>query len=307
MWGPTSKTDERPYRRLADESAARAKRMKAESADMPRKLEIMRRVKASELTLKAAQSSLSNVVVNHAQLPNADKELHALPISGSLSNHATFLIYFSVIKCFGLIMNLFTSAKSVAPSKKKAEKEVIEIQNLAHLAEIDAAIKALSALKESYEHGVKERALDHFASFAKKPENCDGVDPDDSTATASVQLRKRASNSPLKDSEVEYLATLGITPDVNVVIPKMFCINPAFAADMNLLEKVSAALDGIVPEGFIVVQEEVSKNISSDRVIDEAYAAKDKEAIRIATTIAIKPKVSEISVSSVLERLAGLV
>lgn len=60
MWGPISKRDERRYRRLGNESAARAKRIDADSANMPRKLEIMRRVKSGEITLKAAQSALAN-------------------------------------------------------------------------------------------------------------------------------------------------------------------------------------------------------------------------------------------------------
>jgi hypothetical protein len=55
MWGPLSKADEQYYRRRAAEDAARARRKAERDADMPRRMEILARVKAGEITLTEGQ------------------------------------------------------------------------------------------------------------------------------------------------------------------------------------------------------------------------------------------------------------
>jgi len=55
MWGPLSKADERYYNRKAAEDKARDERRKQREADMPRRLAILARVKAGEITLAEGQ------------------------------------------------------------------------------------------------------------------------------------------------------------------------------------------------------------------------------------------------------------
>jgi hypothetical protein len=55
MWGPLSKADERYYKRRAAEDIARKRRMEEREADMPRRMEILARVKAGEITLAEGQ------------------------------------------------------------------------------------------------------------------------------------------------------------------------------------------------------------------------------------------------------------
>ena len=58
MWGPISKSDERYYKRKAAEDKARAERRKRQQADMPRRLAIIARVKAGEITLSESKERI---------------------------------------------------------------------------------------------------------------------------------------------------------------------------------------------------------------------------------------------------------
>jgi hypothetical protein len=55
MWEPLSQADERYYKRLAAENKARAERRKRLEADMPRRRELLARVKAGEITFDEAR------------------------------------------------------------------------------------------------------------------------------------------------------------------------------------------------------------------------------------------------------------
>jgi len=55
MWGPLSKADERRYKRQAIKDKLRRKRLKVLNADMPRRMKILARVKAGEISLKEGQ------------------------------------------------------------------------------------------------------------------------------------------------------------------------------------------------------------------------------------------------------------
>ena len=66
MWGSVSKSDERYYRRKDAEDKARSDRRKRLDADMPRRLAILDRVKAGEITIAKGQSIIRK--------PNAESE-----------------------------------------------------------------------------------------------------------------------------------------------------------------------------------------------------------------------------------------
>jgi len=55
MWGPYSKADEKYYKRLEQRKKERRARIEKLKADIPRRMEILKRVKDGNLTLKEAQ------------------------------------------------------------------------------------------------------------------------------------------------------------------------------------------------------------------------------------------------------------
>ena len=191
---------------------------------------------------------------------------------------------------------MFSTAKKIEAkptAKAKKDKVQIAVAGLSDLAKLDALIKAATAMKATLETEIKTFGFDQFMDMAggSRPSSFEGTDGD---ATASVELRKRGTNSALNEEEVAALQAVGITPFKQVVTNGLFAINPKYAEDETLLGKVEKSLAKIVPDDFIVRQEEVSKLVVSDEILDEAFrTAKPAPVLAIMTTMALKPKLSE--------------
>jgi hypothetical protein len=154
---------------------------------------------------------------------------------------------------------------------------------------------------------VKAAALDIFVDNAngKKPDSFRGLDD---IASASVECRKRGTNSPLSEAEVELLTSCGIEVKKQVTVQQLFGINPKYAADDAMLEKISAALEAAgVPDDVIVVQEEVSKFVVDDAAAEKAFALNNREAIETVITMAIKPKLETTDIASIMDDLKDVV
>lgn len=194
-----------------------------------------------------------------------------------------------------------------APAAAKKTKDEIALAGLEQLAELDAAIKALTGAKAAIEQTVKAAAFDEFmnlASNGKRPESFRGVD---GNASASVEMRKRSTASALTDAEVELLAANGLTATKAISTPKLFGINPKHAENTELLARVEDALKDIVPEDFIVVQEERSKMVVADEVIEAAFRNKaPREVIATVTCMALKPKLNETNIEKILDDVRGM-
>ncbi len=193
--------------------------------------------------------------------------------------------------------NLFAKAKTIAAPKSAAAKKArqeIAIAGLQSLAEIKALMQSLEAAAGTLESEIKEAGFAEFLEMktSVRPESFKGVD---GLATCSVEMRKRGTNSALNADEVAALERLGLTPFKQVVTTEMFGINPAYAENQILMNKVSKALEKIVPADFIVLQEERSKLVVNDELADAAFklaGAAREEAVRICTTMALKPKLN---------------
>jgi len=195
-------------------------------------------------------------------------------------------------------MNLFEKATKVpakATGKAKTDKQEIAIAGIESLAQIKAMMANLEAVAKTLETDIKAAGFQEFLDMETnvRPESFKGID---GLASASVEMRKRGTNSALNEDECSVLKQLGLSPFKQIVTTEMFGINPEFAKDKVLMTKVSKALEKIVPEGFIVLQEEVSKMVVDDNLIDAAFKMKDadkrKVALEIVTTMALKPKLS---------------
>lgn len=197
-------------------------------------------------------------------------------------------------------MSLFkNAAKLPAKQTAKAKNEKVEIalSGIQQLAEVKAMMDGLAAMAKTLETGIKDAGFEKFLEMETtvRPESFKGID---GQATASVEMRKRGTNSALNDDEVKVLKELNLEPFEQVVQTEMYGINPVFAADEKLMEKVSKALEKIVPEGFIVLQEGVKKNVVDEKLLDAAFALphgsdERKTALAICTTMALKPRLNE--------------
>ena len=209
-------------------------------------------------------------------------------------------------------MSMFSKAKTIAPAPKaklEKKKQTVEIAGIEHLAMIDALQKTLEALRTTLEFEVKSVASERFTSYVaatgQKPENFTATE---GGATASMQFRRKSSAYALSEETVTLLRAHDIEPEKVVSTPALFAINPSYAGDEVLLAKVEKALKKIVPEDFIVAQEEQSKLVATEATLDAAIRAKAPAAVLQAlTTISCGPKLRETNLQQILEFVGGLI
>lgn len=208
-------------------------------------------------------------------------------------------------------MSMFTNAqvlKEKKPVKKAGSKVEVSMDGLKQFAEIDALIKALSAVQATLDADIKGRALNYFIENAggKRPESFRAIE---GIASASIELRKRSSRSALTDQEVEQLTKFGATPEKAIVVQKMFGFNPKYTEDQAVLAKIETALTKVsdLPEDLIVVQEEKSGYIVGEDTIDKAFKlGATAEVVLMVGTLAVKPKLDETDIGVIIESVKGL-
>ena len=194
--------------------------------------------------------------------------------------------------------NMFTSATILKTSKPKkaATKEEIVLAGLEKLAALATVQKSIDAMKSMYETEVKHAMGEHFVeagcAIHKRPENFRGVE---GGASASCELRIRASSSGLTVTELLLTEQHGIPTEQNVSVAETFVINPAYLGDGALLERIGAILGSIkdVPEDFIKKQEGQSKTVVSANALDVMFSKNmsvARELLPIIGVLAIKPK-----------------
>ena len=208
-------------------------------------------------------------------------------------------------------MSLFAKAavvETVKSGKAKSEKKQIPISNLQAYAEVDAMIKALEGLQASLGAQIKEAGFGAFMNMAhgSKPESFTGVD---GIATASIEMRKRGTNSALTVDEQVMLQAAGIIPHKEVLCKELFAINPVYAGDNDLLGKVSAAIESFVPVDFIVQQAEKSKYVVSEDNVAAVFAMPklDSKLVSAVTTMAIKAKLVTVNFAEISSNVAALI
>lgn len=213
--------------------------------------------------------------------------------------------------------NLFTSAK-VVPTKqatsKSKKKHTAEITGLEIYAQIEAAIKTLEGLKETYRVSCETDMIDEFLqegrAIHRRPENFEGYE---GIATASCELRKRSVRSGLTEAEIDLLQRHDIEMEKVADTVETFIINPAYVNDGALLGKVSAAISKVkgVPEDFIQLQQGSYKTVPTEKALDQIFAGPSAEVtrvlIKVVGTLALKPKVADLDVAQALKDLAKLV
>jgi hypothetical protein len=206
--------------------------------------------------------------------------------------------------------NLFATAKALAPAATTAKagtKHRKEMADLQTYAQLDAFIKAAEGMKKSLGSEINAEALKEFMRLGANGVRPDSFEGFEGNATASMELRKRSTASVLTSAEIDELKRLGLPVETIVTQTKMFGIAPKFTEDMDLLAKVSEKLEGLVPEGFFVVQEEIKKEVVGDATLAEAFAKKADEAvIRMITTSAIKPKLAVSDMAAILKAITPL-
>jgi hypothetical protein len=197
--------------------------------------------------------------------------------------------------------NLFHTAKTL-PQKPAAAAaktaEVIETEGLERYSALDHVEKLLKALKETHREPITEQMLDHFVEEGlrrgKRPDNYKGAE---NGCSASLEFRKRTSNSKLTDVELQLLEKYDVPVDSIEEVPSAFLINPKYAEDEELLAAVSNAISRVknLPDDFLVRQMPMHRVVVHEDALDHVFAVQAEpetvtELARIVSTLAMKPK-----------------
>ncbi len=196
-------------------------------------------------------------------------------------------------------MALFANAKVIKAETTKGRKAVTEtvvMKGLERFAAVDAAIKSLTAIKAVDEITLKSAMADHFLKKGTqandRPAN---FKASEGAAEGSMQLKLRASSSPLSAEEKLILDKHKIPYEENIKTPEAFLINPAYTNNMELLAKVEAALANVdLPADFLMKQEEVKTDIVNEASMKAIFNKPIMEAellLPVVTTLAIKPSI----------------
>jgi hypothetical protein len=202
--------------------------------------------------------------------------------------------------------NMFQQAKATAPapakSNKKDKRDQVDLAGLEDVAAVDALIKSLTALKDA----LKAPVLDQMREiFIEEPKNFLAVE---GNATASAELRKRSTASPLKPDEVAMLAEEEIPVEEVEDQAEHFFVNPTYAGDSALLEKVSKALAKIggMPEDFIQFQPKITKTVVGEKTFEKAMEVDPEKFIDIVGVLALKPKLEKADLPYMIAKASKL-
>lgn len=210
---------------------------------------------------------------------------------------------------------MFDTTKKVATATKAKAKTKLEVQTpgLQDYAAIDAAIKALTALKETTGAAIKSQMLDQFvelgAATKTRPESYTGIEGE---ATASLELRARASSSALSVDEVELLTEKGIPTQVVTATVETFIINPAYAEDPAVLAKIEKALKSVkgIPEDLFLKQDGQSKTVLAENALDAVFKHDEDtiaDLLSITSVMAIKPKLATDDLNEALKLISAVI
>lgn len=211
-------------------------------------------------------------------------------------------------------MSMFAKAKVIetkTPAKGKAtDKREVEISGADELAQMEAFHKSIGTLIATMKEEVKSEVFNEFVKDGMEHKKSpDGFNAIENVSTIGATFKKRSTTSVLTDAEVAILKKNGISYETKIVQQEQFVINPKYSESQELLESVSEAIEGIkgMPEDFIMLQPEASKQVTSARSLDEIFQSKKKKATvrdlaKIVGVIALKPS-TKADLSDVLEDL----
>lgn len=173
--------------------------------------------------------------------------------------------------------NMFQKAAAnvdvAKPKGNKKAKPSFEVADLHMFAALKAASKSIETVLATLKEDIDTEALDRFILNR----NGNSFEGTDGATSGSMQLRKRSSRSVLSEQEKLVLDEIGI--DTEKSAEARFYINNKYADDHKLLEKVSKALDGIVPDDFLGATSE--KHIVGADSLNQAFAkCKDNDQLR---------------------------
>jgi hypothetical protein len=219
---------------------------------------------------------------------------------------------------------------TVAPKGKKAARPEFEVKGLTNLAACRAIIATLKGAEETFKAPIDKRIFDVYVdrAFATKsvPVNFTGIDEiknkDGKTtmasASASCEVKKRSTASPLSEDEQKELRNLKIPFTEETVvpaIPERYFIDEELVQDPDVRAAISAALASSPKlKGLTLIKkqaptEAVTKMVVTDESVIAACQLQNRDqmerALKIVVGTAVKTVFEQEDVKIALDVLAA--
>ena len=179
-------------------------------------------------------------------------------------------------------MALAGEAESPAAPQAQDEAPILQIPGLVNLAKLDRSCEVLDAMRKLELAQARSVTLGIMIASARpgeRPRNFKGIE---GAATATHQLRKRGSGTPLSEQAESVLTEAGLPLGRKVIQPQTYRVKPEYATDARKVTIAGEALGASgLPDDFIERQAEVSFAIVTDETIEAIFAnyAHDREAL----------------------------
>jgi hypothetical protein len=222
------------------------------------------------------------------------------------------------------VVNLFANATSVVAEKPAlgSNNPTLPLAGILDLAEVDAVIKSLEAVRATIETEVKAKARTQFITAGvtahKHAGNFTGTE---GVASAAVQLKKKSSASALGEAAVTLATEFDISTKEVLDRPEHFFFNPDYTSDATKQTAISSALaplikNGTLPADIIQFQEATKKVVVTDQSLDEVFkvaairkltAEKVGELLDVFSTAALAPKYTAPVTKALFARVVDMV
>lgn len=211
-------------------------------------------------------------------------------------------------------VSVFATAKKVAPQQNGSTpaEELVPVEQIEYAVALKVVREQVEALEktvrgEIYTGFAYPRWLKEVLTLHRRPDNFRGVDTANKASQASVECRKRGTNSPLKPEEVELLESKGI-PYEHAPMKKgtsSFALNPKYENDPRLQEWGEKMAEIGMPEDLFVV---ATKPVVTEDTLSSIWKLNDPDVISqlmmVATVPALKP-VGGVTLERALEVVAS--
>jgi hypothetical protein len=142
--------------------------------------------------------------------------------------------------------DFFQEAKSLSPMvpvTTSKVKDTIEFgESLDRLAAITVMQEALKDLGNQLDREIKDRAMSVFANKALETKShTSSLAGQGNQTSASIEMRKRASNQPIPGNVLEQLRTHGIPFEKKVTVSERFVFNSDLLANEDIRRAISEA------------------------------------------------------------------
>jgi hypothetical protein len=208
--------------------------------------------------------------------------------------------------------NLFTTAKTIAVSPKKAAKmgpQPVSLEGVEEYAQLKALMNAIEGLVKTAEAKVKDQikdvALAYGKSEHKRIENFKAIE---GSATVDCQVKKKGASALSEEAETECRKH---QIDLEEVKEEQFFFNPDVLANPKFRDAISAAISTVpgLPSDVILRQAPTYK--VSNEGIDKLFKLKptvQAELFDAAVTLAVgKPTFTDMSMGDIMESVKKMI